>query len=101
MLKCLQKKKDKGNLQKDNINTVKNKKRKNAQVSPDILNVNSFPEKRPDSRVPPSNTMSSQQQPGFFQPMNMSSMCNMNSYQTQPGVFYTPQHVIRRTTPNT
>ncbi|KAH3789349.1 hypothetical protein DPMN_167525 [Dreissena polymorpha] len=89
------KKKDKGNPQKDSISTVKNKKRKNAQVSPDNLNVHSLPEKRPDSRVSPSNTMSSQPQPqpGFSHAMNMSSMGNMNNYQTQPGAFYTPQQL--------
>ncbi|KAH3805914.1 hypothetical protein DPMN_134224 [Dreissena polymorpha] len=35
--------------------------------------------------------MTTQSQPVYMQPMNMSSMSNMNNYQSQPGAFYTPQ----------
>ncbi|KAH3865003.1 hypothetical protein DPMN_028037 [Dreissena polymorpha] len=97
------KKKDMGDPKKENINSVKssgkNKKRKNALVSPDNLNVDSLPEKRSDYRASPCETMASQSQPVYMQPMNMSSMSNMNNYQSQPGAFYTPQQNIPPNTP--
>ena len=83
------KKKDKAAQQKENIKNAQTKKRKNAQVSPDNLNIHPLPEKRPDSRASPSGTMDTQQ--GYIQPMNMSTMGNINNYQTQPETFYSPR----------
>ena len=69
------------------------KKRKQALISPD--NTSALPDKRPDSRISPdlseTSVMSaSQGHTNYIQPLNMASMANMNSYQTQAGAFYTP-----------
>ncbi|KAH3695822.1 hypothetical protein DPMN_083280 [Dreissena polymorpha] len=56
-----------------------------------LWNVDSLPEKRTDYRASPCEKMTTQSQPVYMQPMNMSAMSNMNNYQSQPGAFYTPQ----------